>query len=225
MLTTCPTTPAHIAVMELRVPVTLAAVHLTHAVTVLSEGEPLCCFGITPLWPGVGYAWFLERQPLAGHPYAARMARAVRQAWRRFTPDFRYIEALVVEGREDSRRLAEWLGLVPVARKPGYGPGGETMVEYQWRGRDGTGSRELGGDCGVGTLDRDDNGESGQGRARNDEGATTSETTRAACPGPTAALATASQRDGSRRSGRYRTAEAAGAVWDSTDHSDLAAGQ
>lgn len=123
--------------MQLRVPVTMTAAHLTHAVTVLSEGEPLCCFGITTLWPGVGHAWFLERHSLAGHPYARRIARAVLRAWTRFTPDFRYIEALAMADRPESQRLAAWLGLVPVVEKPGYGPGGETMVAYQWRVGDG----------------------------------------------------------------------------------------
>lgn len=113
------------------------AAHLTHAITVLSEGEPLCCWGISTLWPGVGLAWFLERQPLAGHPYASRIARAVLQAWRGWQPDFRYVEALVVAEREDSRRLIEWCGFECLACKPRYGPGGETMLEYVWRASDG----------------------------------------------------------------------------------------
>jgi hypothetical protein len=98
------------------------------------EEEPLVSFGIVPVWAGVGMAWLAERQPMRDHPYARPIARAIRRAWREWSPAYRYIEALVRHDRSDSQRLAWWLGLRPVHTKPGYGPAGETLMVYEWRG-------------------------------------------------------------------------------------------
>jgi hypothetical protein len=133
-ITVIPAVPEHLAQMQLRAAVSVLPAYLVHAFTVLEDGVPLCMWGITPLWPGVGSAWFLERQVLAEHPAAKRIARAVWQTWTQHCGEFRYVEAFVLEGRADSQRLLEWLGFEPVCCKPGYGPAGETFVEYQWRG-------------------------------------------------------------------------------------------
>jgi hypothetical protein len=136
-LTTRPTTLADVARMTHRVLMEPPAALLSRAVTICAEAEPLCCYGVTEVWAGVGVAWFLEQQPWMGHPYARAMARHVLRAWRAWQRDFRYVEALVVDTRADSRRLAEWLGFVPVLVKEAYGPGGETMIAYEWRRSDG----------------------------------------------------------------------------------------
>jgi hypothetical protein len=122
------------ALMRREVGLTLQDWQLTCATTICSEDEPLCCCGVTALWPGVGVAWFVERQPWTRHPYAARIARLTLRAWRQHSQGFHYIEALVDEQRDDSKRLAEWLGFVPVQIKEAYGPGGQTMIAYKWRG-------------------------------------------------------------------------------------------
>lgn len=137
VMTLHPATPAHIALMQRRLDVAMDVQQLTHAVTILHEGAPLCCWGVTPLWDRVGVAWFLERHSLAGHPYARRIARAVRRTWGEWQHDFRYVEALVVADRDDSKRLIEWCGFRLAGCKDGYGPGGETMLEYCWRETDG----------------------------------------------------------------------------------------
>jgi len=111
---TIPATAAHLAAMQRRVDVSLSPAMLTHAWTFLVEGQPLCCFGITTLWPGVGHAWFLERDAALHAPYARQIGRAVLRAWRHVRREFRYVEALVVMEREDSRRLIECLGFEPV---------------------------------------------------------------------------------------------------------------
>lgn len=133
VITVVPCTPAHVATMQRRVESPLTPAQLVYAVTVMSEGEPLCCWGITPLWDGVGHAWFLERQPLTGHPLASRIARAVWRQWRVWQSDFRYVEALPLAERHDSCALIAWLGFWPVHLKEGYGPGGEAMMLYEWR--------------------------------------------------------------------------------------------
>jgi hypothetical protein len=136
-LTLRPTTLADVAQMTHRITFEPSPEVLTRAITLCAETEPLCCFGVTEVWAGVGVAWFLEQQPWTGHPLASRMARQVLRAWQGWQRDFRYVEALVVDTRVDSRRLAEWLGFVPVLVKEAYGPGGETMIAYEWRRSDG----------------------------------------------------------------------------------------
>lgn len=136
MIALVPATVGHVALMQRRLDMVADATQLDRAITVLSEEEPLCCWGVTTLWPGVGVAWLLERQRLTGHPYASRIARAVRRTWEGWSRDFRYVEALVMADRPDSQRLIAWCGFMCTARKEGYGPGGETMLEYTWRAAD-----------------------------------------------------------------------------------------
>jgi hypothetical protein len=133
MVTTIPCTPAHVAQMVRDLERTMTPAQLDRALTACAEDEPLCCWGITTVWPGVGIAWFLERQPWATHAMASRIARAVMRSWQTWHQDFRYVEALVALERDDARRLIEWLGFVRVVVKPGYGPTGGTMLEYAWR--------------------------------------------------------------------------------------------
>lgn len=136
-LTLCPATLAHLGVMQRRVDLSLDAAPLAHALTVMRDNLPLCCWGIQTFWPRVGMAWFLERYCLAGDPQASRIARAIARTWEQWQPDFRYVEALVLADREDSQRLIRWCGFEYLATKVGYGPGGETMHEYVWRADDG----------------------------------------------------------------------------------------
>lgn len=130
------TTPAHVACMTVRLGE--QAMDLGRAWTFLLDDEPLCCFGLSTLWSGVGLAWFLERDPARTQPYRMRIARMILAWWRVWANEFRYVEALVMADRDDSRRLIEWLGFVPLVTKEGYGPGGETMIEYAWRGAHGS---------------------------------------------------------------------------------------
>lgn len=94
---------------------------------------PLCCFGITTMWQGVGSAWFLERTQERTQQQTLAIARYVWEWWHIWIRDFRYVEALARADREDSRRLLAWLGCEIACIKQGYGPLGETMVEYCWR--------------------------------------------------------------------------------------------
>jgi hypothetical protein len=106
--------------------------HLAYAWTALDAGEPVCAWGLTPLWPGVGMLWCAEGPLLAGHRQRWQIARAMWRHWQQYRGEFRYVEACALETRPDSQNLLMYLGFRLVCRKPGYGMNGETLLEYQW---------------------------------------------------------------------------------------------
>lgn len=126
--------PEHLAWMQHRVSqetvVQIPAQSLTQARTLWGNDEPVCAFGITSPWPGLGVVWFLERDVALSQQYARAIARHVWCWLRCWEPDYRRLEALPLADRADSCRLIEWLGFQRSVEKSGYGPNGETMIEY-----------------------------------------------------------------------------------------------
>lgn len=101
------------------------------AVTILEGAVPLCCFGITSPWPGLGFAWFEERDQGSMQKYRFRVARVVLRHWQQWLGEGAYqrIECHVPRQHIAAMLLARWLGFEWVAEKPHYGRDGETIME------------------------------------------------------------------------------------------------
>ncbi len=49
----------------------------TPAFTVIYQGKPILCFGISPIWPGLGEGWMIPAKQLQGN--SVRLVRGARQ--------------------------------------------------------------------------------------------------------------------------------------------------
>lgn len=130
-----PFVPEHLAALfatrgELWAP----PVPVASACTIVDAEGPVCCFGLTEVWPGLGLAWCEERDTASMVHHGIRMGLHIRRGWDRWRQarTYRRIECRVPAGHEAAHRLVQWLGFHPLVTKPGYGLKGETVIEYVW---------------------------------------------------------------------------------------------
>lgn len=105
---------------------------ITQAVTVWDSAIPLCCFGISSPWPGLGMAWCEERDPQAMHTHGRQIGRLLKHYWTSWLADGQYqrIESRAPATHLGAQRLVQWLGFQLVSAKPHYGPHDQTVLEY-----------------------------------------------------------------------------------------------
>ena len=129
-ITTTPFDPAHLALLQAEAP--LAPAPSMVAVTLWDGAAPLCCFGISSPWPGMGFAWCEERDPLIMRAHGRRVGLALARHWRQWVAagTYRRIESRAPADHAAANALLEWLGFDFVALKPGYGREGQTVCEY-----------------------------------------------------------------------------------------------
>lgn len=122
--------PAHLGALLQAKGQSLPPPAVVRALTVFDGEQPLCCFGISSPWSGLGIAWCEEREPLLQH--GRRVGLVIARAWRQWLAEHHYarIESRVPVDHADARRLLLWLGFVFVAAKPWYGPDGKDVWEY-----------------------------------------------------------------------------------------------
>ncbi len=89
------------------------------------SGEVLACFGIWPLWPGVGRAWAMLSESVLRH-YPLTLHRHVRQLlpWFEEQDDYHRVEAVIREGHAAGHRWIRHLGFRREAMMQNYGIGG-----------------------------------------------------------------------------------------------------
>jgi RimJ/RimL family protein N-acetyltransferase len=102
------------------------------ALTVWDGEEPLCCFGITSPWPGLGVAWCAERDAEAMALHGRRVGLLIARMWRQWLVEghYRRIESRAPRSHRAAQRLLDWLGFEFVAAKRLYGPDNITVFEY-----------------------------------------------------------------------------------------------
>lgn len=93
--------------------------------TLVNESEVLACFGIWPLWPGVGRAWamlsetILLRYPLTLHREVSQCLGYIEER-----DDYHRIEAVVRVGHAAGHRWIRRLGFRREGLMQNYGYGG-----------------------------------------------------------------------------------------------------
>lgn len=109
-----------------------AGVLSQQALTMWDGEEPLCCFGISSPWPGLGFAWCAERDPVAMDVHGRRVGLAIVRQWRQWLREGGYqrIESRAPQSHAAAQRLLRWLGFAASAVKPHYGPDDRTVVEF-----------------------------------------------------------------------------------------------
>jgi hypothetical protein len=100
------------------------------------EEAPAWLVGVHRLWPGVGLIWQYVLAPEAVHAHRLTLLRLVRAEWDicRQAEHWRWIESHITHGDVVSARFLRWLGFQCWTSKPAYGPQGETVDVYVWRG-------------------------------------------------------------------------------------------
>jgi hypothetical protein len=129
MLWSTPFEPVHLA--GLSVPPS-TEVH-TQALTIWDgDSTPLCCFGITSPWPGLGVAWCAERDPAQMRHLGRLVGLTMARTWRQWLAEVPYqrLESRAPQTHAAAQRLLRWLGFTQVSVKPHYGPDDITVVEY-----------------------------------------------------------------------------------------------
>ena len=97
---------------------------------------PVWLLGIHRLWPGVGLIWQHVLVPDLVQAHRLTLLRLVRAEWRSIAgaEPWRWIESQILHEDIVSSRFLRWLGFQCWTTKPGYGPDGETVDVYAWRG-------------------------------------------------------------------------------------------
>lgn len=125
--------PEHLASLAHARGEDVSPVQMTSQALTLWDGEfPVCCFGITSPWPGLGVAWCEERDQASMQAQARAIGRAIHRAWCGWlaTGHYRRIESRAPADHAAAQRLLRWLRFTLVATKPHYGRLGETVMEY-----------------------------------------------------------------------------------------------
>src|SRR5882672_2648228 len=91
----------------------------SQAVTIWDGEQPLCCFGISSPWPGLGFAWCAERDPEQMQLIGRRIGLTIARTWRQWLTEIHYqrIESRAPETHAAAQRLLRWLGFQQVSVK------------------------------------------------------------------------------------------------------------
>lgn len=98
------------------------------ALSAVANGRVLGCAGLMAEGE-TATAWALLSDELRRRPVV--LHRAARRALDEWVPRFSRVRATVIESFGAGHRWALSLGFRPVRPLPGYGPHGETFVEYE----------------------------------------------------------------------------------------------
>ena len=102
----------------------------TPAFTVIYKGKPILCFGVTPIWPGVGEGWMIPTRQLQGN--AVRLVRGARQLFEKIGPamQLRRLQFMVRSSHLHAVKFAEALYFEQEATLRAYGPEGDDYFVY-----------------------------------------------------------------------------------------------
>lgn len=98
------------------------------ATTARVEEENIACFGITPLWSGVGVIWGLFAAD-AGK-YGIEVLRASDAFIGSLMEDFRRVQCEVMANNKDAVKYIEAFGFEREGIMRNYGPNGENYYMY-----------------------------------------------------------------------------------------------
>jgi len=105
-----------------------------HGVTLCVGNLPLCAWGITPLWTGVGVIWLFRQSAEAMAAHALPVARTMRRVWAAWMSGhpYRWVECLIREDDRLMHRLLPWLGFQWCCTKWHYGTDGTDCALFAW---------------------------------------------------------------------------------------------
>lgn len=99
------------------------------ATTALNDGEPVACFGLTPLWNGVSELWARFSRPWAEkHPIT--LARGANFWLMDRMKDHHRVQCYVVASNKKAVKFAEVIGFTEKYLLQSYGPNGEDFYLF-----------------------------------------------------------------------------------------------
>lgn len=143
MLTVVPYTPEHLLTLDIRAEhdpgermnfgMWARALGRGPAATLVApDGEPVCCAGIVPLWPGVGEVWIVASPRVGEHAvsFVRHAKRGLLLGSRGL--GLRRVQAAVRRGYATGYRFAKALGFELEGNMRAYGAQGEDFVRMAY---------------------------------------------------------------------------------------------